>query len=364
MNILPSHLQPRGRGAVSNASGRYEREARERFDDGWGAHDEAVGQVETELKPIASRTAFSYTRSPDLPFDRTINPYKGCEHGCFYCYARPNHAYLGLSSGLDFETKIFFKPDLVRLLIKEMDNPRYRPGAPMVGGDTDAYQPAERSLRLTRGALETLWAYRNPACIVTKSALVQRDVDILAPMARLGLVKVAISITTLDRKLARAMEPRAATPGRRLETVAALSAAGVPVAVMAAPLIPAINDHELEAILKAAAEAGAREASYVLLRLPHELKTLAREWLAERRPDAAKRTMSLLRQSHGGKDYVSDWSVRGTGTGPYAESIAMRFQAAAKRAGLNRARLKLRTDLFRRPDRSGQLALFDGEEAS
>ncbi len=363
MTALPRHLRPRGRGASSNASGRYEREARELVDDGWGVHDAEVGQARTEVRAMAARSALTYNASPDLSFDRSINPYQGCEHGCVYCFARPTHAYLGLSPGLDFETKIFAKPDAAALLARELDSPRYRPKPIVIGGDTDGWQPAERLLGITRSVLEVLLAYRHPVAFVTKSALVLRDLDILAEMARLRLVRACVSVTTLDRGLARDMEPRAATPERRLEAIAALTAAGVPVTVMTAPLIPALNDHELEAILARAAEAGATGAGYVILRLPLELKELAREWLETRRPGSAKRVLSLIRQMRGGRDYDPDWRVRGVGTGPYAELIATRFRAATRRLGLNADRAALRTDLFRRPASDGQGELFAADPA-
>jgi DNA repair photolyase len=363
MSTLPEHLRPRGRGASSNPSGRYEPESREILDDGWGIHDEAVGQVPTEVRPMASRSAVTYNSSPDLSFDRTLNPYKGCEHGCFYCYARPNHAYLGLSPGLDFETKIFSKPDAAALLRADLDNPRYVPRTIVIGGDTDPYQPVEKRLRITRAVLETLLEYRHPAAFVTKAALAIRDLDLLSEMAKLNLIGAAVSITTLDRALARDMEPRAATPERRLDVVAALSGAGVPVTVMTAPLIPALNDHEIEAILERAAEAGAKGAGYVILRLPLELKDLAREWLETRRPGSAKHVMSLIRQMRGGRDYDPEWRSRAVGKGPYAALIAQRFAAATRRLGLNRFSTALRTDLFRRPARNGQGDLFVVETA-
>jgi len=361
MNTLPPHLRPRGRGTASNASGRYEAYAREVADDGWGSMDEPVGQQATQVRPIAARTALTFNTSPDLPFDRTINPYKGCEHGCVYCYARPNHAYLGLSPGLDFETKIFSKPNAAQLLARAFEKKSYRPSVIVIGGDTDAYQPAERELEITRSILETLLVYRHPAAIVTKSALVVRDVDLLTKLAALNLIKVAISVTTLDRTLARDMEPRATTPERRLDAIRMLAKAGVPVGVMTAPLIPGLNDHELEAILERAAQAGATEASYVLLRLPGEVKELFEEWLKERRPNAAKRVMTLMRNMRGGQAYDPRWGTRAVGEGPYAELMAKRFETAARRFGLARARLSLDTSRFRRPPKGGQLGFFDDD---
>jgi DNA repair photolyase len=359
MTTLPPHLRPRGRGTASNATGRYEAHVREIADDGWGAHDEEVGQVETEVRPFAARSALTYNASPDIGFDRSLNPYKGCEHGCFYCYARPKHAYLGLSPGLDFETKIFSKPNAPALLARELGRPSYRPAPIAIGADTDPYQPAEKRLEIMRGVLETLLEHRHPAGIVTKSALVSRDIDLLAEMARLGLIRVAVSVTTLDHTLARAMEPRASTPERRLEAISALASQGVPTAVMTAPMIPSLNDHEMEAILERARDAGATGAGYVVLRLPLEIADLAREWLAIHRPGAAKRVMALVRQMRGGRDNDPEYGSRMVGEGPYATLIAQRFGAATRRLGLNRASVRLRTDLFRRPSRDGQLGLFD-----
>lgn len=339
----------KGRGALTNATGRFERHATAAFDDGWSDEDPSPLNADTVLAPEAARTIISRNTSPDLNFDRTVNPYRGCEHGCIYCYARPNHAYAGLSPGRDFETRIFFKPDAAVLLEQEFAHPGYAPELLVLGGVTDVYQPAERTLRITRGLLEICRATRHPVGLVTKSALVTRDLDILGPMAADGLAKVAVSITTLDPRLARTMEPRAAAPHRRLATVKALSEAGVPVTVMVAPLIPALNDPEIEAILEAAAEAGAQGAGYVALRLPLEIKDLFAEWLDTHRPDAARRIMGLVRAMHGGKAYRAQFGLRQRGSGPYAEFMGKRFRAAARRYGLDRPSLKLRTDLFRRP---------------
>jgi DNA repair photolyase len=348
----------RGRGARSNRGGRYESELREAFDDGW----ESLGDLEPFKTEVARETAKSIIASndsPDVGFDQSINPYRGCEHGCIYCYARPTHAWLGHSPGLDFETKLYAKVNAAELLERELANPRYEPKVIALGAVTDPYQPIEREHRITRAVLEVLEAARHPVGIVTKSALVVRDVDILARMAERNLVKVAISVTTLDRTVARKMEPRAATPPRRLEAIRALSAAGVAVAVMAAPIVPAINDSEIERILQAGREAGATEAGFVLLRLPMELKELFREWLATEFPERAARAINILRSMHGGKDYVAAFGVRQRGTGPYAEQIAARFRLAARRLGLNDRHLKLRTDLFRRPvPPGGQLSLL------
>jgi len=348
----------KGRAAQSNASGRFEAQAREAFDDGWGP-EAAPRRIETIVGVETARSILSYNDSPDLSFDRAINTYRGCEHGCIYCYARPNHAYAGLSPGLDFETRLFAKPNASELLERELAHPSYKPATIVLGGVTDCYQPEERQRRITRAVLETLARARHPVAIVTKSALVERDLDLLAPMAGLGLAKVAISLTTLDRDLARRLEPRAAAPHRRVETIRALSAAGVPTAVMTAPMIPALNDHELEALLGAAQAAGARSAGYVLLRLPLEIKSLFEEWLAAHYPDRAARVMSLVRQTRNGKAYDSRFGARQRGEGPYAALLAQRFRAACARLGLNTMRLPLRTDLFQPPTPAGaQLRLF------
>ena len=339
----------KGRGAVSNAAGRFETQSAHSFDDGWTDADPAPLADDTVLTPEAARTIISRNTSPDLSFDRTVNPYRGCEHGCIYCYARPNHAYAGLSPGRDFETRIFFKPDAARLLEEEFAHPGYAPETLVLGGVTDVYQPAEKTLRITRALLEVCRATRHPVGLVTKSALVLRDLDILAPMAADGLAKVAVSITTLDPKLARTMEPRAAAPHRRLSTVRALADAGVPVTVMVAPLIPALNDPEIEAILEASAGAGAQAAGYVALRLPLEIKDLFAQWLEAHRPDAARRIMGLVRAMHGGKAYRAQFGLRQRGSGPYADLMGKRFRAAVRRYGLDRSSPKLRTDLFRRP---------------
>jgi len=348
----------RGRGARSNRAGRYESELREAVDDGWDSLGE-LAPFKTEVARETARSIIANNDSPDVGFDQSINPYRGCEHGCIYCYARPTHAYLGHSPGLDFETKLYAKVNAAELLERELAKERYVPKVIALGAVTDPYQPIEREHRITRAVLEVLDAASHPVGIVTKSALVVRDKDILVGMAERGLVKVAMSVTTLDRMVARKMEPRAATPSRRLEAIRELSAAGVPVAVMAAPIVPAVNDSEIERILQAAREAGATEAGFVLLRLPLELKELFRGWLATEFPDRAQRVINILRSMHGGKDYVSAFGVRQRGTGPYAEQIAARFRLAAQRLGLNERRLELRTDLFRRPvPRGGQLPLL------
>ncbi|MBS7538749.1 PA0069 family radical SAM protein [Ancylobacter lacus] len=348
----------RGRGALSNAAGRFEPHGREAFDDGWQSLDE-LPAFRTEVTVERARTIITRNDSPDVGFDRSINPYRGCEHGCVYCFARPTHAYQGLSAGLDFESKLFAKPDAPELLVKELSRAGYEPRTIALGINTDSYQPIEKEWRLTRRILEVLRDFGHPVGIVTKSALVLRDLDILAPMAEKGLVKVALSITTLDHKLARAMEPRAATPVRRLEAVRRLSEAGVPTAVLVAPLIPAVNDHELERILDAAAAAGAEEAGYVMLRLPLEIRDLFKEWLLAHFPDKYRHVLSLVKELHGGKEYDAAFGQRMTGSGPYAWTVGRRFEIAVERLGLNRRHLKLTTRHFhRRPAAGEQLSLF------
>lgn len=340
---------PRGRGARSNLSGRFEATSREAFDDGWSDGDETPPKLATIVLKDTSRSIIATNNSPDISFDQSINPYRGCEHGCVYCYARPSHAFLGYSPGLDFESVIFSKPDAAALLEAAFNKPGYRPRPIMIGANTDAWQPVERDLETTREILKVFARYKHPVSFITKSALVLRDLDILAPMARAGLASGAISLTTLARKLARDLEPRAAAPHRRLETIKGLSEAGIPVTVMMAPVIPGLNDTEIEDVLVAAAGAGASRAGYVLLRLPLEIKDLFRDWLADKRPDSAARVMSLLRQMRGGKDYDADWGTRGRGTGPYAELIAARFRAAVKRSGLDGARPVADFSAFERP---------------
>jgi DNA repair photolyase len=348
----------RGRGARSNRVGRYESELRETFDDGWESLGE-LGAFKTEVHLETAKSIIASNDSPDISFEQSINPYRGCEHGCIYCFARPTHCYLGHSAGLDFETKLYAKVNAAELLERELANPRYEPKYIALGAVTDPYQPIEREHRVTRSVLEVLDRTNHPVGIVTKSALVVRDVDILARMATRGLIKVAISVTTLDRRIARKMEPRAPTPPKRIEAIRALAEAGVPVAVMTAPIVPALNDSEMERILETARDAGATEAGYVLLRLPHELKDLIREWLQTEFPDRAQRVINILRSMHGGKDYTPEWRVRGRGHGPYADQIAARFRLATKRLGLNERNAKLRTDLFRRPVlHGGQFSLL------
>ena len=359
--LAPVDLR-RGRGAVSNATGRFETTRREDFDDGW-ERDEAIEPLKTEVMMERPRVIITRNESPDISFDRSINPYRGCEHGCVYCFARPTHAYLGLSPGLDFESKLFVKEGAAALLEKELAAPKYIPRVIALGANTDPYQPIERQFRVTRSVLEVLARSRHPVGIVTKSNLIVRDLDILTPMAEQGLVKVFVSVTTLDREIARKMEPRAPTPERRLEAIERLAKAKIPVGVMAAPIIPAVNDAEIEAILARAYQAGAREAGYVTLRLPLEIREIFREWLSVNFPDKLKRTLSLVQSMHGGKDYDSQWGRRMAGSGPYAWMIGRRFEIAARRLGYRETPQMLRNDLFEAPaaaERAGprQLSLF------
>jgi len=352
----------KGRGAVTNRSGRFEREQHEAFDDGWGTlepGDEDPPPLETIVTAEQTRRIITTNDSPDVPFDASINPYKGCEHGCIYCFARPTHAFLGLSSGLDFETRIVSKPDAPELLRRELARPGYRCSVIALGANTDPYQPTERKLELTRRILEVLAEHDHPVAVVTKSALVARDIDILAPMAERNLARVMVSITSLDRQLARRMEPRAAAPHRRLETLAALKAAGVPTGVLASPMIPGLNDHELEQILEAAAAAGAATAGYILVRLPLEIKELFAEWLERHYPDRAARVQNLIRETRGGELYDPRFGVRMRGTGTYADLLARRFQVAARRTGLDRDRAPLDCSRFGVPSAARpQLSLF------
>ena len=348
----------RGRGAVSNTSGRYEPEARIPFDDGWLSLDD-LPPFKTVEREERARKIITRNQSPDLGFDRSINPYRGCEHGCIYCFARPTHAYHGMSAGLDFETQLFVKPDAPELLRKELGAANYTPRTIAMGTNTDPYQPIERKWKLTRRILEVLRDTNHPVGIVTKSILVLRDLDILSEMAAKGLAKVALSVTSLDPKLARAMEPRASAPAKRLEAIRELSRAGVPTAIMTAPIVPAINDSEIERLLDAGAANGAVEAGFVMLKMPFEIKDLFREWLREHFPDKEKHVISLIRDIHGGKDYDSTWGLRQTGTGPYAWSIGRRFELACNKLGLNRRSYRLTTALFKKPVMKGdQMDLF------
>ena len=330
----------RGRGTLSNASGRYEPIARIAFDDGWQSLEE-LPPFRTTVQADATRKIITRNESPDIGFDRSINPYRGCEHGCVYCFARPTHAYLGLSPGLDFESKLFMKPDAPALLESELAAPNYEPRTIAIGTNTDPYQPIEKKYEIMRRILEVLERAGHPVGIVTKSALVTRDIDILSRMAERNLVRVAISVTTLDPKLARTMEPRAATPARRLEALRQLSQAGIPTSAMLAPIIPAINDMDIERILDAVAQAGVKGAGYVLLRLPLEVRDLFKEWLMANYPDRYRHVMKLIRDMRGGKDYDATWGKRMTGEGPYAWMIGRRFEAHCSKIGLNAARSRL-----------------------
>ncbi|MCM2291307.1 PA0069 family radical SAM protein [Allorhizobium sp. BGMRC 0089] len=348
----------RGRGAGLNPSGRFETRERIAFDDGWDSLED-LPAFTTQVQVEKPRSIITRNESPDLPFERSVNPYRGCEHGCIYCYARPSHDYMGLSPGLDFETRLFSKPDAPRLLERELSKPGYKPRTIAIGTNTDPYQPIERDWRIMRQLLEVLAAAQHPVAIVTKSALVLRDLDLLAPMAEKGLVKVGLSVTSLDNKLSRSMEPRASAPHKRLDAIRQLRQAGIPVSVLVSPIIPALNDHEIERILESAQAAGATEASYVLLRLPLEVSPLFRDWLLQHYPDRYRHVMSLLRSMRGGKDYDAEFGKRMKGTGPYAWQIGRRFEIATKRLGLGRRSLQLRDDLFIPPNGSGvQLSLL------
>ena len=343
--------------------GRFETALRETFDDGWTPEEKDEHPLETQVTEERARSILSHNDSPDVGFDQSINPYRGCEHGCIYCYARPSHAYLELSPGLDFETKLFAKTNAVELLREELSKPGYKPSPIALGANTDCYQPIERKYRITRGILEVLSEFRHPVTIVTKSALIERDLDILAPMAEQNLVKVFVSIGTLDRELARKLEPRAAAPQRRLDILRNLSREKVPCGVMVAALIPALNDKTLEHVLEQAAAAGAKEAAYVIMRLPNELKVLFKEWLATHYPDRAEHVISIIRQVRGGRDNDPNFGTRMSGTGKFAELIEKRFDIACRKLGLNdhgagRESPRLDCSLFRVPGAGGQMALF------
>jgi DNA repair photolyase len=393
---------PIGRGAISNPAGRFEKCRTEAVDDGWGEEsrsDDASGDIVGDPEPPArkgragatdgrrgrardggcetdsaqeflpslattvtaevAKSILNRNDSPDLPFDQSVNPYRGCEHGCIYCYARPSHAYLNLSPGLDFETKLFYKPNAAELLERELRKPGYRVRPIALGANTDCYQPLERKLQITRRILEVLVRFRHPVGIVTKSTLIERDLELLSDLARDGLVGVGITLTTLDPELKRRLEPRAPAPAARLRTIARLAAAGIPVRVMFSPVIPFINDAELERVLQAASRAGASAASYVLLRLPWELKDLFREWLQAHYPLKAAHVMSLVQQTRGGKDYAAHWGTRFTGLGQFAKLIARRFALARRRYGLDCDRAAFNPTAFRvPPEAADQLALF------
>ena len=351
-------FQLRGRAAGSNHVSRFERLSRVAMDDGW-ADDTPLPVLRTRTSVEVPRSVITYNKSPDLPFDRSINPYRGCEHGCVYCFARPSHAYLGLSPGLDFETRLVARPAAPQVLKRELAAKKYWVAPIAIGTNTDPYQPIEAKHQIMRGCLQVLSDAGHPVAIVTKGSLIERDIDILSDMARRGLVRVGISVTTLDAKLSRLMEPRAPAPARRLLMIRRLSGAGIPVRIMASPMIPALSDPELEAILRAGRDAGARTASWIMLRLPQEVSPLVQEWLAAHFPDRARRIMSRLREMHGGKDYDATWHRRMRGEGPYADMVAQRFEVAVKRLGLGKSAPAMRCDLFRPPRaETAQLSLF------
>lgn len=358
--VKQDQARRRGRAASTNTSGRFETLGRVNMDDGWDSLAD-LPAMKTETIAEAARHIITRNTSPDVPFDRSINPYRGCEHGCIYCFARPTHAYMGLSPGLDFETKLFAKPNAAKLLRAELLKPGYKAKPIAIGTNTDPYQPIEKQQRLMRGLLEVLAELRHPVMITTKSAMVARDIDILAPMAELGLANVTLSITTLDKRLARAMEPRASTPTRRLAAIEALIEAGIPTWVNASPMIPALNDHELEAILQAAHQMGARGAGYILLRMPLEVRDLFKSWLVEHYPGRYRHVLSVLRSMRGGADYDARWGKRMEGTGPFAQVLAKRFKLVTGRLGLKTTKPYLRCDRFLgHTARIDQLDLFGG----
>jgi DNA repair photolyase len=344
------HQSFKGRGVSSNVAGRFDSLTVEQWHDGW-YEDEIVENLSETVLPDRARSIITSNNSPDVGFDVSINPYRGCSHGCIYCFARPTHAYLGLSPGLDFETKLFYKADAASILEAELAKPKYVCKTIALGINTDGYQPLEKRLQVTRGILSVLARCRHPVTIVTKSALILRDIDLLADLAKDQLVSVMLSVTSLSSEIKRTLEPRTASPQARLRVIQQLSEAGIPVGVLVAPVIPAITDHEMEDILSAARDAGAARAGYVLLRLPHELKILFRDWLAEHYPDRAKHVMSLINQASGGKDYNSEFGTRMRGTGPYAELLRTRFELAKRKLGYAAAaeRYELNTKLFKAP---------------
>ena len=348
----------RARGVASNISGRFEAEARVAVDDGWDL-PETDRLLRTETRIERPRSALAWNRSPDLPFDRSINPYRGCEHGCVYCFARPSHAFLNLSPGLDFETRLIARPGIADVLAQEFRAKGYQVAPVAIGTNTDPYQPIEADHRLMREVLEVLWAYRHPVAITTKGALIERDIDLLAPMAAAGLLRVGISVTTLDAGLSRRMEPRCPAPARRVATIRRLAEAGIPVRAMLAPVVPGLTDHELEPILAAVQDAGAVAASYIALRLPREVSTLFQDWLAAHVPDRAAKVIARVREMHGGQDYDPAFGRRMRGEGLWADLLAQRFAKAVARLGLATQMPPLRCDLFRLPPRAGdQLSLF------
>ena len=355
--IQPIHRTP-GRAAGSNPDNRFDQLTSHAVDDGWTVDDD-LPVLRTQVTEEIARTVISRNTSPDLSFDRSINPYRGCEHGCIYCYARPSHAFLGLSPGLDFETKLIARPNAAEQLRKELSNPRYQPAMIAIGTNTDAYQPIEKERKIMRDVLGVLRDFNHPVGIVTKGTLIERDIDILAQLAAKGLTRVGISMTTLDPKTSRTMEPRVPAPAARLRTIRRLTDAGIPVRVMVSPVVPALTDHELEAILEAAQAAGAVAASSTVLRLPREVSVLFRDWLSEHYPDRASRVMGRVRELHGGKDYDPNFGTRMVGQGVWAGMIRQRFKIATRKLGLDRSLPPLRTDLFARPPQPGdQLTLL------
>ncbi|NNL17728.1 MAG: PA0069 family radical SAM protein [Boseongicola sp.] len=357
-NTHSSDPTARGRAALSNRPGRYERFDRDTFDDGWEIEEE-LPPVRTDVSLETPRKIITRNTSPDVPFDRSINPYRGCEHGCIYCFARPTHAYLGMSPGLDFETRLIARPEAPDLLQRELRAKSYQPQVMAIGTNTDPYQPIEKEHRIMRRCLDVLRDFNHPVGIVTKGTLIERDIDILREMATLNLVRVGISVTTLDAKVSRAMEPRVPSPKRRLETIRRLSDAGIPVRIQSAPVVPGLTDHELESLLEAGAEAGAYAANWVMLRLPLEVAPLFKEWLEKTFPHKARKVMARVREAHGGREYDAEWGKRMSGEGTYAALIAHRFALACKRLGMTESVAPLRTDLFAPPLKNGdQLSLF------
>lgn len=360
LNILPARGQ-KGRGAVSNIDGRFERHIHQAVDDGWVGtlmEDQDVPRTKTTLGIDGARSVITKNQSPDVPFDRSINPYRGCEHGCVYCFARPTHAYLGLSPGLDFETKLFWKPEAASLLRKQLSSKSYHPEPIVIGTSTDPYQPIDREKKLTRSIIEVLADCQHPFSLITKSALVTRDIDLIAPMAAKNRASVAVSVTSLDHRLSNLFEPRASAPHRRLDAIRKLSEAGIPVTVLCAPIIPGLNDMEIEKLVAACKDAGAQSVSHIVLRLPLEIGGLFEEWLEAHYPDRKAKIMSLIRQMRGGEIYQSEFGKRMRGTGPIADLIAHRFNAARKKHNLTGRSLNLDCSGFKRPSADGQMSLF------
>ena len=357
---LPARAQ-KGRGAVSNIDGRFEKHIHQAIDDGWTAsllEEQDPPRIKTTLGIDGARSVITRNQSPDVPFDRSINPYRGCEHGCVYCFARPTHAYLGLSPGLDFETRLFWKPEAASLLRKQLSSKVYQPAPIVIGTSTDPYQPVDRDKKLTRSIIEVLADCQHPFSLITKSALVTRDIDLIAPMAAKNRASVAVSVTSLDHRLSNLLEPRASAPHRRLDAIRKLSEAGIPVTVLCAPIIPGLNDTEIEKIVSACKEAGAQSISHIVLRLPLEIADLFEEWLEAHYPDRKAKVMSLIRQMRDGQTYQSQFGTRMRGTGPIADLIAKRFDAARKKNGLVGRSLDLDCSGFKRPSANGQMSLF------